>query len=239
MQFTTLIRFKDKNCTVLIAKNLISESIPIVTPDEFGSKVLALMEIFRISHLPVVVDKLFVGVISEKAIYDAENFENKIDKIISPIALQPYVYGNQHIFEVASIALNFEVSIVPVLDFDNTYIGSITREVLALKLSELFSSSEPGGIIVLELLDSDYSLSQISQIIEGNDARILSLYISKKPGASKKMEVTIKVSAVDLSGIIQTFTRYDYLIKATYQDQSENKSFFDDRYDLLMRYINT
>ncbi len=239
MQFTTLIRFKVKNNRVLIAKNLISESIPIVTPDEIGSKVLALMEIFRISHLPVVVDKLFVGVISDKAIYDAENFEDKIDKIISPTALQPYVYFNQHIFEVASMALNFGVSIVPVLSLDNTYLGSITRDDLALKLSELFSSSEPGGIIVLELLESDYSLSQISQIVEGNDARILSLYVSKQLGASKKMEVTLKVSAVDLSAIIQTFTRYDYQIKATYLDQSENKSFFDDRYDLLMRYINT
>jgi len=222
----------------VIAENLISESIPTVTPDEIGSKVLALMEIFRVSHLPVVVGKDYFGVVSDKEIYDAENFDEKINKYISPNLLQPHVHVNQHIFEVAGVALGCGVSIVPVLEPDHSYIGSITRTDLAFKLAELFSSNEPGGIIVLELTEVNYSLSQIAQIIEGNDARILSLYIHKPSPFSKELDVTIKVNVVDLSGIIQTFARYDYLIKATYMDQSQIKTLFDDRYDQFMRYIN-
>lgn len=222
----------------MIAENLISESIPTVTPDEIGSKVLALMEIFRVSHLPVVVGKDYFGVVSDKEIYDAENFDEKINKYISPNLLQPHVHVNQHIFEVAGVALGCGVSIVPVLEPDHSYIGSITRTDLAFKLAELFSSNEPGGIIVLELTEVNYSLSQIAQIIEGNDARILSLYIHKPSPFSKELDVTIKVNVVDLSGIIQTFARYDYLIKATYMDQSQIKTLFDDRYDQFMRYIN-
>ena len=222
----------------MIAENLISESIPTVTPDEIGSKVLTLMEIFRVSHLPVVVGKDYFGVVSDKEIYDAENFDEKIEKYISPNLLQPHVHINQHIFEVAGVALGCGVSIVPVLEPDHSYIGSITRTDLAFKLAELFSSNEPGGIIVLELTEVNYSLSQIAQIIEGNDARILSLYIHKPSPSSKELDVTIKVNVVDLSGIIQTFARYDYLIKATYMDQSQIKTLFDDRYDQFMRYIN-
>lgn len=222
----------------MIAENLISESIPTVTPDEIGSKVLTLMEIFRVSHLPVVVGKDYFGVVSDKEIYDAENFDEKINKYISPNLLQPHVHVNQHIFEVAGVALGCGVSIVPVLEPDHSYIGSITRTDLAFKLAELFSSNEPGGIIVLELTEVNYSLSQIAQIIEGNDARILSLYIHKPSPFSKELDVTIKVNVVDLSGIIQTFARYDYLIKATYMDQSQIKTLFDDRYDQFMRYIN-
>jgi CBS domain-containing protein len=222
----------------VIAENLITESIPTVTLDEIGSKVLTLMEIFRVSHLPVVVGKEYFGVVSDKDIYDAENFDEKIEKYISPNLLQPHVHANQHIFEVMSVALGCGVSIVPVLEEDHSYMGSITRTDLAFKLSELFSSNEPGGIIVLELTELNYSLSQISQIIEGNDARILSLYIHKPSLFSKELDVTIKVNVVELSGIIQTFTRYDYLIKATYMDQSQIKGFFDDRYDQFMRYIN-
>ena len=222
----------------MIAENLISESIPTVTPDEIGSKVLTLMEIFRVAHLPVVVGKDYFGVVSDKEIYDAENFDEKIEKYISPNLLQPHVHVNQHIFEVAGVALGCGVSIVPVLEPDHSYIGSITRTDLAFKLAELFSSNEPGGIIVLELTEVNYSLSQIAQIIEGNDARILSLYIHKPSPSSKELDVTIKVNVVDLSGIIQTFARYDYLIKATYMDQSQIKTLFDDRYDQFMRYIN-
>jgi acetoin utilization protein AcuB len=222
----------------VIAENLITESIPTVTLDEIGSKVLTLMEIFRVSHLPVVVGKEYFGVVSDKDIYDAENINEKIEKYISPILLQPHVHVNQHIFEVVSVALGCGVSLVPVLELDHSYLGSITRTDLAFKLMELFSSNEPGGIIVLELTEINYSLSQISQIIEGNDARILSLYIHRPSPSSKELDITIKVNVVDLSGIIQTFTRYDYMIKATYMDQSQIKNLFDDRYDQFMRYIN-
>ena len=196
------------------------------------------MEIFRVSHLPVVVGKEYFGVVSDKDIYDAENFDEKIRHYISPILLQPHVHVNQHIFEIAGVALGCGVSLVPVLATDHSYVGSITRTDLAFKLTELFSSNEPGGIIVLELTEINYSLSQIAQIIEGNDARILSLYIHKPSPSSKELDVTIKVNVVDLSGIIQTFARYDYLIKATYMDQSQIKSLMDDRYDQFMRYIN-
>ncbi len=222
----------------MIAENLISESIPVITPDEIGSKVLTLMEIFRVSHLPVVVGKEYFGVISDKEIYDSENFDERIEKYITPNLLQPHVHMNQHIFEIAGVALGCGVSIVPVLEPDHSYLGSITRTDLGFKLAELFSSGEPGGIIVLESTEINYSLSQISQIIEGNDARILSLYIYKPSPSSKELDITIKVNVVDLSAIIQTLARYDYLIKATYMDQSQIKTLFDDRYDQFMRYIN-
>jgi CBS domain-containing protein len=196
------------------------------------------MEIFRVSHLPVVVGKEYFGVISDKDIYDADNFDEKIRKYISPILLQPHVHVNQHIFEVAGVALGCGVSLVPVLKADHSYLGSVTRTDLSFKLAELFSSGEPGGIIVLELTDVNYSLSQIAQIIEGNDARILSLYIHKPSPSTRELDVTIKVNVVDLSGIIQTFARYDYIIKATYMDQSQIKGLMEDRYDQFMKYIN-
>ena len=222
----------------MIAENLITDSIPTVTLEEKGSKVLTLMEIFRVSHLPVVVGKEYFGVISDKDIYDAENFDEKIETYINPNLLQPHVHVNQHIFEVVGVALGCGVSIVPVLELDHSYRGVISRIDLAFKLTELFSSNEPGGIIVLELTEINYSLSQIAQIIEGNDARILSLYTHKPSPFTKELNVTIKVNVVELSGIIQTFTRYDYLIKATYMDQSHMNNLFDDRYDQFMKYIN-
>jgi len=222
----------------VIAENLITDSIPTVTLEEKGSKVLTLMEIFRVSHLPVVVGKEYFGVISDKDIYDAENFDEKIETYINPNLLQPHVHVNQHIFEVVGVALGCGVSIVPVLELDHSYRGVISRIDLAFKLTELFSSNEPGGIIVLELTEINYSLSQIAQIIEGNDARILSLYTHKPSPFTKELNVTIKVNVVELSGIIQTFTRYDYLIKATYMDQSHMNNLFDDRYDQFMKYIN-
>ena len=89
------------------------------------------------------------------------------------------------------------------------------------------------------MCENNYSLAQITQIIEGNDARILSLYTWKPNVSTTELNVTIKVNQVDLSGIIQTLTRYNYEIKATFMDQTPLKSLIDDRFDQFMRYINT
>jgi acetoin utilization protein AcuB len=222
----------------VIALDLISDSIPSVSMDDIGSKVLTLMEIFRVSHLPVVSGKEYFGIISDKDIFDAENFDDKIENYIDDHLMQPYVHSDQHIFEVIGVAIRMGVSVVPVLAPDHSYLGVISRNELSIRLSELFSAAEPGGIIVLEMTEASYSLSQIAQIIEGNEARILSLYVSKPSHSTTALNVTIKVNKVDLSGIIQTFTRYDYVILATYMDQSQIKNLFDDRYDQFIRYIN-
>ena len=92
-------------------------------------------------------------------------------------------------------------------------------------------------MIVLELNAIDYSLSQIAQIVESNDAKILSFYVSPEAD-SKRMTVTLKINVVDLSAIIQTFVRYDYNIIAVYMDNSTIKNMYEDRIEQLMKFMN-
>jgi CBS domain-containing protein len=223
----------------MIAETLISDSIPSVSLEDTASKALSLMDVFRVSHLPIVVDQEYFGVISDKEIFDAQDFDAPLKTFASDLLLKPHVHPHQHIFEVAAVASGCSVSIVPVLAEDHTYLGSISRYDLCNQLTVLFSPNEPGGIIELQMCENNYSLAQITQIIEGNDARILSLYTWKPGGSTTELNVTIKVNQVDLSGIIQTLTRYNYDIRATFMDQTPLKSLIDDRFDQFMRYINT
>lgn len=223
----------------MIAETLISDSIPSVSLGDTASKVLTLMEVFRVSHLPIVNDKEYLGVISDKEIFDANDFDAPLESFVSDQLLKPHVHPVQHIFEVAAVASSCGVSIVPVLSEDHVYLGSISRYDLSNQLTILFSPNEPGGILELTMCENDYSLAQITQIIEGNDARILSLYTWKPNSSTTELNVTIKVNQVDLSAIIQTLTRYNYEIKATFMDQTPLKGLIDDRFDQFMRYINT
>ncbi len=222
----------------MIAERLISDSIPTVTLSDSGSKVLSLMDVFRVSHLPVVVDLEYLGVISDKEIFDARDFDAPLSSFVTDQLLKPHIHPHQHIFEVAAVASGLGVTIVPVLSEEHNYLGSISRYDLCNQLTGLFSPNEPGGIVELQMCEKDYSLSQITQIIEGNDARILSLYTWKPGGSTTEINVTIKVNQLDLSGIIQTLSRYNYDIKATFMDQTPLKSLIDDRFDQFMRYIN-
>lgn len=220
----------------MIAQNLLSEVVPPLRLTDSGQKALNWMEIFRISHLPVVDGKTLVGVISDKIIYDL----NIIDRPIGDYSdhlLSPFIRTNQHIYEVFQTISGLKLSAVPVLDMFNQYCGVITVFDLAQKFADLVAVREPGGVIVLELNSIDYSLSQIAQIVEGNDARILSFYVSHEID-SKRMTVTLKINVVDLSAIIQTFVRYDYNIIAVYMDNSVIKNLYEDRIEQLMKFMN-
>jgi len=220
----------------MIAQNLLSEVVPPLRLTDSGQKALNWMEIFRISHLPVVDGKRLLGVISDKIIYDLNIIERPIGDY-SDHLLSPFVRTDQHIFEVIMAVSSQKLSAIPVVDIYGQYAGVITVLDLAQKFAGLVAVDEPGGVIVLELNSIDYSLSQIVQIVEGNDAKILSFYVSPEAD-SKRMHITLKINKVDLSAVIQTFVRYDYNINAVYMDNSSIKEVYEDRLDQLMKYMN-
>jgi acetoin utilization protein AcuB len=220
----------------MIAQNLLSEVVPPLRLTDSGQKALNWMEIFRISHLPVVDGKRLVGLISDKIIYDLNIIERPVGDYTDHL-LSPHVHTNQHIYEVFSAISVLKLSAVPVLDLHHEYCGVITVFDLAQKFADLVAVQEPGGVIVLELNAIDYSLSQIAQIVEGNDAKILSFYVNRVPD-SNQITVTLKINVIDLSAIIQTFVRYDYNIKAVYMEDSMIQNLYDDRFDQLMKYMS-
>jgi len=194
------------------------------------------MEIFRISHLPVVEEHQYYGLVSDKMIYDLDMAEKEIREFQDKL-LVPFVFTNQHIYQVVAVISEFKLSVVPVLDLRKNYKGVVTAFDLAKSFADLVAVDEPGGVIELELNPIDYSLSRITQIIEGNDAKILSLYVRKQRD-SKLITVTMKVNVIDLSRIIQTFVRYDFNISAVYMDESMLNELYDDRFDQFMKYMN-
>jgi acetoin utilization protein AcuB len=220
----------------VLAKNLISEAVPVIMLSDTGQKALTCMEDFRISHLPVIQDKVYIGLISDRFIEDLNLSEIPLETLTVPIP-SPHVHPQQHIYEIASLMYKYGLSLVPVVDDDHVYLGSITLTDLSRHLTKLLSIPEPGGVIILHTAANNYSASQISQIVEGNDARILSLLVNKSDD-SGNLEITVKVDQVDISAVIQTFTRYGYEISAVYMDDSMLNSIYEDRMELLLRYMN-
>jgi len=96
---------------------------------------------------------------------------------------------------------------------------------------------QPGGISVLEMIERDYTLSQIAQIVESNNIKVLSLYINSLPD-STKLEVTLKVNSSDLLAVIRTFERYNYEVKTWVSDNDSMDHFYSERFDMLMKYLN-
>ncbi len=220
----------------MIAENLISEVVPSLRWSDTGQKALNWMDVFRISHLPVVEDRHFYGLVSDKMIYDLNMTGKELSELRDKLIVAQ-VFVNQHIYQLVSVISLHKLSIVPVLDLDKNYRGVVTALDLAKEFAVLVGVNQPGGVIELELNPVDYSLAQITQIVEGNDAKILSLYIHERD-ESTRMTVTLKINVIDLSRIIQTFVRYDYTIKAVYMDESMWGDLYDDRFEQFMKYLD-
>src|SRR4030042_1009876 len=220
----------------MVALDLISDIIPSLKTSDTGQTGLNWMEIFRVSHLPIVNNQDFLGLISDSDIYDMNQPEEPIGNHELTL-LKPYVEDNQHLFEVIGLAARLKLTIIPVLDNQNHYKGVITTNDLIRHIAGISSMDQPGGIIVLEMIERDYSLSQISQIIESNNAKVLSMYITS-PSESTRLEVTLKVNTTDLLAVIRTFERYNYDVKTWITTNDSLDRFYSDRFDLLMKYLN-
>ena len=216
------------------AKELITEEIPPLTHTDSGEKALRWMDEFKVSHLPVLKNGNFVGVISESDVLDKIDIVESLDKLFDHLP-RPYVFENAHIYEVLSKISEHRISILPILDENENYLGCTSVYHLLTVIANTGSIKETGGIIVLDVNNMDYSMAQIAQIVESNSAKILSSYIMSSVD-STKLEVTLKINQVELTRIIRTFERYDYIIKESYQ-KSEGDEDIQNRYDALMNFL--
>jgi len=177
-----------------------------------------------------------LGLICEDDIYNLNNPDDVIGNHKLSLFMA-FAYQHQHIYEVLEIAARLKLSVIPVINDSKLFLGVIKMVDLLHEFAKYSAIERPGGIIVLEVHENDYSPSEIAQIVESNDAKILSLYIVSLQN-SARMEVTIKVNVSDLSSIIQTFYRFEYEVKASYLEVDKQDDLYNSRYELLMKYLD-
>jgi acetoin utilization protein AcuB len=219
----------------MTAKDIITNSVVPLRTSDTGVTALNMMEDMKIMHLPIVNNEQYLGMVSQTDINNLNTPEEALGNHDLSID-RSFVYQDQNVFEVIRIISSLKLTLLPVLDRKNNYLGVITLADLVTNFSKITAADNPGGIIILELNDKDYSLTEISNIIESNDAKVLSMYIITFPD-STKLEVTLKLNKIDISSVLQTFHRYNYKVTASFYEEEDN-DILKDRFDSLMNYLN-
>ncbi|MDB4926221.1 CBS domain-containing protein [Mucilaginibacter sp.] len=219
----------------MFAVELIANAIPPVHTSDSVQKVLDRMVEFRVRHLPIVNEEQFLGLLSENDILPEIDIQTPIGALALSL-VNPYVREDQHIYDVIRLFYEQRLTVVPVLDIKKNYLGLIPINAMNEYFATITSVSQPGGIIMLDIDNKNNSLAHMAQIVESDNAQILSSYVRTFPD-STRMEVTLKVNKQDISNIIATFLRYEYNVKATFNHSSNNNGAMD-RYDSLMNYLN-
>ena len=124
---------------------------------------------------------------------------------------------------------------MPVLGMDNKYLGYYELTDIMYLFNNTPFLNEAGGIIVVEKGPKEYSFSEICQIVESNDAKILGAFISKMN--NETAQVTIKIGHTGMNAIVQTFRRYGYIVVSSH-DEDKFLEDLKDRSNYLDKYLN-
>jgi predicted transcriptional regulator len=219
----------------MIAKDVASDEILPLKASDSCTYALNAMDENRVSHLPVVNDRELIGVISE---FDIINHTD-LDDIVGNVKFSlphAFISEYQHIFDVMKMITEMKLTLLPVVDQRNQYLGVITLPNLVKHITMNMSVLNPGGLIILEVAENNYSMAEIAQIVESNDARIIGAFFTTRPD-STLIDLTLKINDIDLNPVIQTFERYNYTIKATFAEKDDLDD-LKERYDALMNYLS-
>ena len=219
----------------MLAKELVTaEVMPLKTSDTCAEAMNA-MEEYGVSHLPIVNNRQFLGLVSENDILNHANLQDPLGNVKLSL-VNAAISGTEHVFDVMKIISELKLSLLPVIDQQNNFIGVITLQHLIEELTNNISVLNPGGIIILEMSENNYSMSEIAQIVESNDAKILNAFVTSFRD-STQIQVTLKINKIDLAAVLQTFNRYNYTIKAAFSERDDLDD-LKERFDSLMNYLN-
>jgi acetoin utilization protein AcuB len=219
----------------MLTIELINNSIPRLKLQDSVSKALQLINDFRVTHLPVVSDDKFLGLISEEDLLDAEEEKMPIE-LMQETFIDAAVHDNEHFLTAVTYCNQHDTSVVPVINDEKELMGVITSTDLLKALGNFAGTNEIGGIIVLEMERSQFAISEISRIVESNDATILHLNSTVHPETGM-LTVSIHINKKEIAAIVATFERYDYDVIYYFGNENfENE--IHTNYRHLMNYLD-
>ncbi len=219
----------------MLTNELINHAIPQLQLQDSISRALQLIQEYRLTHLPVVSGNRFLGMISEDDLFDAVQ-ENGNIGVLQDNFIAVAVREEEHFLTTLKCCNLFETNIVPVINQQNELMGVITASDLLKALGDYSGSNEIGGIIVLEMDRYRFSISEISRIVESNDATILHLNTTFN-SENSLITVTLQLNKKEIATIVSAFERYEYTIVHYFGDEKfENE--IHSNYRHLMSYLD-
>jgi acetoin utilization protein AcuB len=219
----------------VLNQEILSVTIPPLRLDDTVDHAREIMNDFHLAHLPVTADAKLLGLLTDDSLLNAVSGDTPLSRL-QPEFGHAAVQAGTHMLEALRLINEFSLTLVPVINKDSDYLGSITVTEILKYTGRLLDVGNPGAIVVLELEKSNFSLSEISKLVETNDAQITQLN-SYYDTALSSFFVTLKINKLEISDIIATFQRYEYKISYYFgEEQYENE--LRSNYDHLMNYLS-
>lgn len=218
----------------MLVRDLSFEALPQLKLSDRVYQVLNLMQEHHVENLPVIDGGKFAGLINESALLEVDD-ELALSELPNPPDMFS-VKEDDHFLRAFAIANMHHLSVVPITDRENNFTGAVEASALAGYVSDFLQLQEPGALIVLETESRQYSFSEIIKIVEANDAQITQL--NTRPIREKDiLEVTVRINKLEVSDIVASFQRYDYVVKYYFGEELYTNE-LKENYENLMNYLS-
>lgn len=218
----------------MLASQMINSGFPAVNLFDRISLALQLMDEYDVLHLPVLSEEKFAGIISKDDLLDAD--ENGSLSSLESSLQHISVKGEEYYLSALKLVAENELSLLPVVNEQAELAGVISAKDLLRTLSLFMGNEDRGGIIVLEIDKRNFSFGEISRLVETNDAYITQLNTHTETDTGLVV-VTIKVNKIEISDIVATFQRYDYVVRYYFGEESYANE-LKENYNHLISYLN-
>ncbi|GAB3567490.1 hypothetical protein GCM10027578_18470 [Spirosoma luteolum] len=222
----------------MLAAELIDPMLPALKPTDSVGQALDWMQEHRIGQLVLIDQTEYRGIISEELLMDVADDTRPLSDLMH-LFEQVYVYEGQHLFEVMGLVIQHRMEVVAVLNEGRDFIGTVSAAELLRQFAQELGVQEPGAILILNLNERDYSMAEISRLIESNNVKIISSYFSSAAyGMPDRSRLTLKLNRRDITPVLSTLERFGYQIEAAFAN-APVESIDQERLDSLLRYLNT
>ena len=219
----------------MTAHTLIAHDIPALSIDQTGRDAFHLLNDHHVKHLPVVDEGRLVGLLSEEDVFNHKLYD-PINTYDFSLMRRFAVRGSEHIFEVMRVMGENRLTVIPVVDDEGQYLGLVSQNDLMRYFAHTASFTESGAVLVLDMPQRDYSLATLARIVEDENAKILSSFVTSAPDP-EYVEVTLKLNRHDLSRVTASLARHEYAVKETFSE-IEYADPMRERYESLMHFLN-
>jgi signal-transduction protein with cAMP-binding, CBS, and nucleotidyltransferase domain len=222
----------------MLAAELIDPMLPALKPTDSVGQALDWMQEHRIGQLVLTDQGEYRGVVSEELLMDVADIDQSVSTVMR-LFEQTYVYDDQHLYEIMSLIIQHRMEVVAVLNEGREFSGTISANELLKQFAQELGVQEAGAILILSLNERDYSMTEISRLVESNNVKIISSYFSSAAyGMPDRSRLTLKLNRRDITPVISTFERFGYQIEAAFAN-APVESIDQERLDSLLRYLNT
>lgn len=212
----------------------ISNDVPALKLNDGIAKVQQLFLQFPHSHLPVIDEDIFCGSLSKRDVEFLDPKEKTVNVFRHQLQLF-YATERMNWFEVLQYFATYKTNLMPILDTEKKYIGYYELEDFLGLFKRTPFIHEEGLVVVVAKDMKDYSFSEITQIVESNNATLFGAFISKVE--NNTAEITLKLSLHDINNTLHSFRRYNYQILNEFE-KDDYLDELNERSNYLQKYLN-